>query len=403
MFSKIVAIVSFAASALCQFDAIPVGFNTSQWAWVSNENPLLAVIPGSFNRSIFDAPSAGQVSDERVAIINKHINASSFVAYDQRFFDIIGPDASVEQLLVLPFQVHEAPCYIPEQSKLFFVEWGPPGGNNGTHDYQYLLDLKTNNLTILRTNPPTFNVHGCVYRDGKLHVVTDGGPNETPYLATIDPTTWERKTILNNFYGRPFISFNDLEIDREGNYYLTDSLSGWGRDLHPYSAPTRPTVYFVNGTTLRPRELTFLAGGNTNGISLSPDDNTLYLADTGASRVKPSRRDFQGPRDLWAWDFATSSTGERLPLLTNQRLISTAMQYFYDGVRVSRNGWIFGAGGEVVDILDPESGWTLGSIRVGGGGNDPVNIVLGEHELWIVGKGGVWYVRNIRERLDKSY
>ena len=160
---------------------------------------------------------------------NEQINATSFVAYDQRFFSIIGAAANVEKLQTLPFQVHEAPCYIPgDEPKLFFVEWGPrSASSNGTHDWQYLLDLRTNNLTRIRTEPPTYNVHGCVYRDEKLHVVTDGGPQETPYLATIDPGTWERKTLLNNYYERPFISFNDLEMDGEGNYYLTDSVSGW--------------------------------------------------------------------------------------------------------------------------------------------------------------------------------
>lgn len=60
-----------------------------------------------------------------------------------------------------------------------------------------------------------------------MHVVTDGGPNESPYLATIDPVTLNRTTILNNYYERPFISFNDLEVSPEGDYYLTDSYSGW--------------------------------------------------------------------------------------------------------------------------------------------------------------------------------
>jgi hypothetical protein len=130
------------------------------------------------------------------------------------------------------------------------------------------------------------------------------------------------------------------------------------------------------------------------------------VADTGASdsSVKPSRRDFRGPRDLWAWDFAMSpTTGEKMPVLTNRRLLSRALEYFYDGVRTSANGLIFGAGGEVVEVVDPESGWTLGSIRVGGNGNDPVNIVLGEHELWVVGKGGVWHVKNVKERLAWKY
>jgi gluconolactonase len=56
----------------------------------------------------------------------------------------------------------------------------------------------------------------------------------------------------------------------------------------------------------------------------------------------------------------------------------------------------------VVDVLDPESGWVVGSIRLGGVGNDPVNIVFGDHEMWIVGKGGVWQVSNIQDILGKE-
>ncbi|KAJ3572912.1 hypothetical protein NPX13_g4892 [Xylaria arbuscula] len=227
MFAYHAALLALLGRALSQLDVIPEGFSTDRWAWVSNQESLLAVIPGTFNRSNFDAPCAAVVSDERVAAINRQINRTSFIAYDERFFDIIGSNATIEKLLDLPFQVHEAPCHIPEQDKLFFVEWGPPGGGeNGGHDYQYLLDLKTNELTELRTNPPTWNVHGCVYRQGKLHIVTDGGLQDVPYLASIDPDTWNRTKLLNNYYERPFISFNDIEMDHEGNYYITDSLSG---------------------------------------------------------------------------------------------------------------------------------------------------------------------------------
>ena len=33
-------------------------------------------------------------------------------------------------------------------------------------------------------------------------------------------------TALNNYYEQPFISFNDLEMVREGNYYLAGPVSG---------------------------------------------------------------------------------------------------------------------------------------------------------------------------------
>lgn len=196
-------------------------------------------------------------SCEKIVLIlvrNDHIQQSSFVAYDQRFFDVIGPNATVEQLQVLPFQVHEAPCYVKETSQLFFVEWGPPGGSeNGRHDWQYLLDLETNNLTRIKTDPPTWNVHGCVYREGNMHVVTDGGPDETGYLAIIDPATLKRTTLLNNYFERPFISFNDIELDHEGNYYLTDSRSGFVSNLllSPQRYPSRVNPSTTESQTRR--------------------------------------------------------------------------------------------------------------------------------------------------------
>lgn len=172
-----------------------------------------------------------------------------------------------------------------------------------------------------------------------------------------------------------------------------------GRNLVSYALPTIPTVYFVNGTTLRTKELLTLEG-NANGISLSPDGNTLYVVDTGASETRPvSRKNPYGPREMWAFDLAQSPTGVKLPLLTNRRMLSNPIQYIYDGVRVSRNGWIFAGGGEGLSVIDPESGLTLGVIRLGGGHNEAVTVAFGEHELWIVGKGGIWHVDGIVEQL----
>lgn len=56
--------------ALAQLNAVPSGFNTDRWAWVSNQDPLLAVIPGHFNRSMWEASSAAEVSDSRVAAMS---------------------------------------------------------------------------------------------------------------------------------------------------------------------------------------------------------------------------------------------------------------------------------------------------------------------------------------------
>lgn len=150
------------------------------------------------------------------------------MAYDPRFFDIIGSSATVEHIQHLAFQSHESPCYNPATGDLFFVEWGPPGGENGTHDWQYLLNTRNNTLKKIQTSPPTYNAHGCVIWDGELYVVTDGHENvETGKLVRINPLNWTMKTILNNYYGQPFLGFNDLDIDSDGNFWLTDSKSAY--------------------------------------------------------------------------------------------------------------------------------------------------------------------------------
>lgn len=151
------------------------------------------------------------------------------MAYHEKFFDIIGPNASVEHVQQLAYQTHEAPCYNQETKQLFFAEWGPPGGLSGEHSWQYLLDTETKELRNITTNPPTVNAHGCVVYDGAMYVVTDGSHEETGTLVKIDPTSWNKTVLLNNYYQQPFMGFNDLDMDPEGNFYLTDSKSGYVR------------------------------------------------------------------------------------------------------------------------------------------------------------------------------
>jgi gluconolactonase len=155
------------------------------------------------------------------------LNTTNFIAYEERFFDIIGPNAQVQHIHRLAYQSHESPCYNPDLKQLFFVEWGPPGGQNGTHSWHYLLNTETNELQKITTTPPTYNAHGCVYYNGSLYVVTDGSHNEIGGLVKINPNTLEKTTLLNNYYEQPFLGFNDLDIDPDGNFYLTDSKSAY--------------------------------------------------------------------------------------------------------------------------------------------------------------------------------
>ena len=57
----------------------------------------------------------------------------------------------------------------------------------------------------------------------------------------------------------------------------------------PFTPPTNPTVYMVNGTTMRPR-VVHVTTGNANGVAIaqkSDGNYIVYLPDTGASEQKP--------------------------------------------------------------------------------------------------------------------
>lgn len=40
---------------------------------------------------------------------------------------------------------------------------------------------------------------------------------------------------------------------------------------------------------------------------------------------------------------------------------------------------------------------------MGGGENLAVSVAFGEHEMWIVGRGGVWHVKDVKEALARDW
>lgn len=161
---------------------------------------------------------------------------------------------------------------------------------------------------------------------------------------------------------------------------------------------------------MRPRVAEVLPlDSNTNGLAVFPKADgsglTVYVGQTGVSQAlnsvfNPTTQLQFNIRGLLAFDASPDGGG----LLTNRRLLNTAISFYYDGVRVSRNGWVFGAAGEGVDVLDFRTGLTLGTIRLAGPlPGRAVNIAFGDHEMWVVGSGGVWHVSGIQERLDRDW
>jgi len=111
-----------------------------------------------------------------------------------------------------------------------------------------------------------------------------------------------RAVLTENFEGRRYNSPNDLSLDSRGRIYFSDPRYGPRDDLEQRDSEGEAIegVYRIDpdGTVARVigREV-----GRANGVLVSADDRTLYVADNVNDIV-------DGPRKLWRFDLRADGT-----------------------------------------------------------------------------------------------
>lgn len=117
----------------------------------------------------------------------------------------------------------------------------------------------------------------AVGKDGLLLAAT----HDRKALSRYNPTTGEREILVNEFNGNPFNSPNDLTESDAGIIYFTDPA--YQRDAAP-GGQEKTRVYQFDGQAVTVIDDTI---ENPNGISLSPDQKTLYVAGGSVLRAYP--------------------------------------------------------------------------------------------------------------------
>lgn len=132
--------------------------------------------------------------------------------------------------------------------------------------------------------------------DGAIYITNNGGsfewleqdgmtiPGPTPpshkggYIQRFDLKTGELKTIYAECDGRPMNGPNDLVFDRQGGFWFSDHGCGTP-DGRKHGA-----IYYarIDGSHIS-RQRDHLI--SPNGIGLSPDEKTVYFADTQLGRL----------------------------------------------------------------------------------------------------------------------
>ncbi len=197
-------------------------------------------------------------------------------------------------------------------------------------------------------------------RKGELLAVLTG----QPALAVIYPAA-KARTLADSFNGKPLNRPNDLVVDRRGGVYFTDP----GGRVKPAEAPPSPAVYYFN-----PAGKLLLATSDVavpNGIQLSPNEKTLYVADT---------------RGEYVVAFDVGSDGS----LSGRRNFAH-VAVGGDGLAVDSAGRLYVATTLGVEVVGPD-GAALGVITLP---KQPQNLAFAGRDkrtLYVVGRGTVYQI-----------
>lgn len=110
-------------------------------------------------------------------------------------------------------------------------------------------------------------------------------------IERVDLATGDATVLYTQCNGNPLSGPNDIVFDRSGGFWFTDLGQRHGRQQD------RGAIYYARPDGKLIREAVFPAD-SPNGIGLSPDEKTLYVADTASAR-------------LWAYDI--DAPGEIAP------------------------------------------------------------------------------------------
>ncbi|MDA0205889.1 MAG: SMP-30/gluconolactonase/LRE family protein [Acidobacteria bacterium] len=204
--------------------------------------------------------------------------------------------------------------------------------------------------------------NGLIFDAEGFLVAAEGAENGGRQISRYDVETGEKTTVADNYEGKRFNSPNDLTIDAQGRIYFSDPryLGSEGRELEymaVYRIDTDGSVVEVTHEAEKP-----------NGVALSPDGSTLYVADhnNGGENISDPEAPaaVQGAMRVYAFPLGDDGlvNGPR------RTLVEFGSEVGCDGMTVDEHGNIYLSSRSLkrpgVLIINPE-GQEVGFIATG--------------------------------------
>ena len=292
---------------------------------------------------------------------------ASFEVYDTEFeAAVLGRYARL--VLVAEADAHEGPVYVSGEDALYFttVPRAPATPASGT-PRAAIKRLALDGLSLpvdpsrMSTLPaPVHMPNGMALGgDGRLVVCEQGTQSAPARISRVDPLTGRVDTLVDNWGGLRLNSPNDVVVRRDGTIWFTDPSYGYLQGFRP-EPQVGDQVYRFDPRSGR---LSVVADSfdKPNGLAFSPDEQTLYVTDSGAN-AEPGSYHVGRPHHVIAFDVLDGRH------LGPGRLFAVTTPGFPDGIKVDRAGRVYASASSGVQVFS-QAGDLIGQIRLPGAVN----------------------------------
>lgn len=263
-----------------------------------------------------------------------------FDVYHDDFLRLVSTTATL-RLLHSGFTWAEGPAYFPAMKSLIFSDVAE----------NRLLRYDECNEQTSTFRSPSFNSNGnTVDRQGRLITCEQ----QTRRLTRTEHDGTISVLVDRNNDGKRFNSPNDVVVKSDGSIWFTDPTYGIDSDYEGDRAASEIGANLVY--CLKDSQIHVVANDfeQPNGLAFSPDEQFLYIADTGRTH-----RPNDGPAHIRVFNIARDGL-----TLTDGRVFAECSNGIFDGFRFDTCGHLWTSAGHGVHCYHGQTGDLLGRIRV---------------------------------------
>ena len=289
-----------------------------------------------------------------------------FGVYDSEFAVALGPAPRLA--LVAETDAHEGPVYVSAEDALYFTTLPQPRNTPAPGTPHAVIKRLALDGLSFPVDPSRLSVlpahvhmpNGMTLgHDGSLVVCEQGTRAEHARISRVDPSTGQVDTLTDRWGGLRLNSPNDVTVRSDGTIWFTDPSYGHLQGFRP-EPQVGDYVYRYDPASGR---LSVVADSfdKPNGLAFSPDQQTLYITDSGANQESGSYH-VQRPHHIMAFDVQGGSH------LGPGRLFAVTTPGFPDGIKVDLAGHVYASSFSGVQVFSP-AGDLIGQIRLPGAVN----------------------------------